>query len=582
MNKTLQTLLLISLFVIGCQQQAPTISNEVKENIRIRVDEGINNGIIVGVINSKGSTFFSYGYKSYQNKEPIDRNSVFEIASISKTFTGIMLADMVHQKVLSLNDPLQSILPEGVNAPTKNLDTIRLIHLANHTSGLPRMPSNFNYTSLVNPFANYTEKQSYEFLNNYDLTGTIGKQYEYSNYGFGLLGHRLADLNGMNYNELLQAKICEPLKLYNTNTIFTPDMKANLAKGHKLGVEIGNWDYQSCFAGAGGIRSTAKDMLKYLAYNMGLESCDISEAIKTSHINSREKGEMPSIGLGWQLKELDSTQIVWHDGETGGYRSFIGFVKNRDKGVVVLTNSNTDINDIGFHLLDPRSDLNKPKPSIGMVLRNIISKQGIHGLEKYYFDLRNLKKDEHEFDENELHMLGTLYLDQNDVSKALAVFQINKAAFPNSSDALYDYGKALTLNNKHEEAIIAFKKSVELHTGNMASLMMLEKLGVNSNLSERIVIEDSVLESYIGKYELLTGLVLEVVKENNQLSTKAKGKSEHLIYPKSKKVFYYKSLPAQITFNPNEKGVVTSLTFIQEGEEIIAKRIEDHQSSRRP
>ncbi len=564
---------------MGCQQQASIISNEVKENIKRRVDKRINTGIVVGVINSKGSTFFSYGYKSYQNQEPIDENSVFEIASISKIFTGIMLADMVQSGALSLNDPLQNILPEGVIAPTNNMDTIRLIHLANHTSALPRMPANFDYSSFVNPFANYTEEQSYEFLNNYELVGSIGEQYEYSNYGFGLLGHCLAAQNGMTYNDLLLTTVCEPMKLNNTNTVFTPNMLANLGKGHKLGVEIGNWDYKSCFAGAAGIRSTAKDMLTFLSYNMGLEACDLTDALMLSHMNTRVDGETPSIGLGWQIDELDSMQIVWHDGETGGYRSFIGFVKNGDKGVVVLTNSNADINDVGFHLLNPLSPLNKPKPSIGTELREVASQIGIQELDKYYYELRKTKQDEFEFSENELHMLGNLYLDEDDLTKALAVFKINSDAFPNSSDAFYDYGKALTRNHDSTEAIRAFKKSVELYSGNTASLSELEKLGVGTELYREITVQDSVLEKYIGKYELLPGLVLEVIKESNQLKTQATGKSEHLIYPKSKTIFYYKSLPAQITFNISKDGTVNSLTFIQKGEKLVAKRINDHQQA---
>ena len=564
---------------MGCQQQAPTIYNEVKENIKRRVDKGINTGIVVGVINSEGSTFFSYGYKSNQNQEPIDENSVFEIASISKTFTGIMLADLVQSGALSLNDPLQSILPKGVIAPTNNLDTIRLINLANHTSGLPRMPANFDYSCLVNPFADYTEEQLYEFLNQYELTGNIGEQYEYSNYGFGLLGHCLAAKRGMTYNDLLLNTVCEPMKLNDTNTKFTLNMLANLAKGHKLGVEIGNWDYQSCFAGAAGIRSSAKDMLTYLSYNMGLEVCDLSDALTLSHINTREEGETPSIGLGWQINELDSMQIVWHDGETGGYRSFIGFAKNEDKGVVVLTNSNADINDIGFHLLNPSSILNKPKPSIGTELRKIVNQQGIQGLEKSYHELKRQKKDEFEFGENELSMLGNLYLDEDDVTIALAVFRINSEAFPNSSDAFYDYGKALIRNSEPKEAIIAFQKSVELYSGNTASLSELEKLGVSTDLYGEITVEDSILEKYIGKYELLPGLVLEVIKESNQLKTQATGKPEHLIYPKSTTTFYYKSLPAQITFNISKDGIVNSLTFIQEGEKLNAKKINDHQQT---
>jgi len=309
-----------------CEAQETTISEEVKENIISRVENEINTGIVVGVITSDGTTFYSYGVKSLKSKEVVDENSVFEIGSISKTFTGILLADMVIKGELNLDDPLQNLLPDGITAPTRNGKSIKLFHLSNHTSSLPRLPDNMTPANPANPYADYSEKQLYDFLNGYELTRDIGSKYEYSNYAAGLLGHVLTSKRKLTYEELMVEVIAKPLGMENTRVVFTSQMKENLAMGHSNGVEVENWNLTT-LAGAGAIRSTADDMLKYLAANMGIEKSSLYSAMQLSHKNSRSEGSNPIVGLGWHTMVREELEIVWHNGGTGGYRTFAGFVK---------------------------------------------------------------------------------------------------------------------------------------------------------------------------------------------------------------------------------------------------------------
>ncbi|MTI32522.1 serine hydrolase [Xanthovirga aplysinae] len=559
-----------------CEAQKPTIPHEVKENIKKRVENGINAGIVVGVINSEGTTFYSYGVKSMKSKEAVDENSVFQIASLSKTFTGILLADLVVKNELNLDDPLQTLLPKGINAPTRNGHSIKLIHLANHTSSLPNLPRNFNMTNLINPYANYSEKLMYEFLNNHELTRDIGSEYEYSNYGMGLLGHLLATRYEMNYEEYLSDVILKPLGLENTSTVFSPQMKMNLAKGHKIGVEVENWDYLSSFAGAAGIRSTPTEMLNYLGFNMGLKGSDLYSAMELSHENTRREESNPLVGLGWRIRTLDDKEILWHYGESGGYCAFLGFIKGGDKGVVVLTNSYAGVTDIGMHLLDATSPLVHPKPPIGSKLRKIIGSQGFEEAQKHYWKLRESQSDNFNFGEKQLNMLGDLYLWNKEIENALSVFELNIEAFPNSFYAYDRYGEALLQQKDTAKAIAAFQKSIELYPENFSGIKMLKSLGVDTEgLMVPVVLEDEILQSYVGDYELFPGLVLTVSKHGNQLKTKAPGKAEYSIYPKSNNVFYYKALAAQITFNRDDKGEVKSVTLVQEGEEFVGKKLKD-------
>jgi len=558
-----------------CQAQDTMISKEVKDNIKSRVENAINTGIVVGVISSNDITYYSYGVKSLETNDVVDENSVFEIGSISKTFTGILLAEMVIKGDLNLDDPLQSLLPDGVTAPTKNGETIKLFQLSNHTSSLPRLPDNMSPANPANPYADYSEKQLYDFLNGYELTRDIGSKYEYSNYAAGLLGHVLASKRKMTYEELMVDVIAKPLGMENTRVVFTHQMKKNLAMGHSNGLEVENWDLPTV-AGAGAIRSTAVDMLKYLAANMGIEKSSLYPAMQLAHKNSRSEDSNPIVGLGWHTMEQDGVQIIWHNGGTGGYRTFAGFIKGGDKGVVVLSNSDAGVDDIGIHLLQPTAALNNPKPSIATKLKNIFEDEDIETATKAYWELKKNQADDYNFGENELNNLGYTFLGKEEVEKALAVFKINVQAYPNSSNVYDSYGEALMKNNENENAIANYKKSIELNPGNSNGIEMLKKLGVDTaNLTKEITVKDAILESYVGKYELAPGFVINVTKDGEQMKAQATGQGQFEIYPKSENVFYLKVVEAQITFNLNENGKVESMTLLQGGQETTGLKLEE-------
>lgn len=557
-----------------CQAQ-PEITDTVKTNIKSRVNNGVNTGIVVGLIDADGSNYYHYGVKSLKTNEPVDENSIFEIGSISKTFTGILLADRVMKNKMALDDPLQKYLPKGVTAPTRNGEVIRLVNMANHTSSLPRMPSNFNPANPANPFADYYEEQLYGFLQNYELPRDIGTEYEYSNYAMGLLGHILALQNKMSYEELLTNIITEPLKLKNTGIRLSPNMKKNLAKGHSGDVEVENWDLTT-LAGAGAIRSNAVDMLKFLAFNMGIEKTQLYPAMQLSHMNSRKEGEEPIVGLGWHTMVFDNTEIIWHNGGTGGYRTFAGFIKGGNKGVVVLSNTNVGVDDIGIHVLHPESPMTEIKPSIAAKIKDVIEKQGLNAGLKTYSDLKKNNASEYDFTEKELNRLGYQYLRGAEIEKALAIFKLNTEEFPNSSNVFDSYGEALKKKGDKEKAIENYRKSIELNPGNQNAMAMLKELGVNTDeLIEEVTVEEKILETYLGKYELAPNFILTVSRDGSQLKAQATGQPEFPVYPKSENVFYLKVVEAQLTFNKNDGGTVDSVTLHQNGQVITGKRLDE-------
>ncbi|MDH3733271.1 MAG: serine hydrolase [Gemmatimonadota bacterium] len=326
------------------------------EIIEARVDEGRATGIVVGVVEADGTRrVVAYG-EAGPGARPLGPQSVFEIGSISKAFTGILLAEMAGRGEVRLEAPIQAYAHEGVTIPSRDGRDITFIDLATHRSSLPRLPANMTPADGSNPYADYTVDQMHEFLSGHSLTRDIGSQYEYSNLAVGLLGHLLAATADMEYEGLLRDRILGPLGMDMTGIELTPEMLEWLALGHAEGRPVSNWDLPT-LAGAGAIRSNVGDMLTFLEANIGEPTSELEEAMRVSHQSLMEAGGGNDVALNWHILKLEDDRVIWHNGGTGGYRTFAGFDPEREVGVVVLTNSNEGADDIGFHLLNDRIPL---------------------------------------------------------------------------------------------------------------------------------------------------------------------------------------------------------------------------------
>lgn len=332
--------------------QGPVIPADVQESVRARIREGISVGMVVALVDSSGVTYFAHGTRAVNESAPVDEHSVYEIGSITKAFTGVLLAQMALHGDLQLDDPIERYLPD-VGVPSRGRE-ITLRDLATHTSGLPRLPDNLTPADPSNPYADYTVEQLHTFLGSHTLRRSAGAEYEYSNLGMGLLGYILARRSGMSYEALLRERILDPLGMMSTAITLTPEMEAHLARGHSGGRVVSNWDIPT-LAGAGGLRSTAADMVTFLQANIGLIETPLRGPMDRSHAD--DPGIAGPVGLGWHVSEEHVIRIVWHNGGTGGYRTFAGFDPAKRRGAVVLSNSDVSADDIGFHLLDPAREL---------------------------------------------------------------------------------------------------------------------------------------------------------------------------------------------------------------------------------
>ncbi len=361
---------LVTMFLLGVlpllAQSSPLFPTDaqIRDLLVERIDKQHQSvGIVVGVVDSTGRRVISYGNLNADDKRTLNGDTLFEIGSVTKVFTSLLLADMVQRGDVALTDPVSKYLPAAVKVPERNGRQITLQDLATHTSGLPRLPSNLSPKDPANPYADYTVDQLYQFLSGYQLTRDIGSQYEYSNLGGGLLGHALARRAGMDYEKLVRTRVCEPLGMKSTAITLTDDMKSRFAIGHDATMQpVAYWDLPT-LAGAGGLRSTANDMLTFVAANLGYVKSPLAPAMAAMLAVRRPTG-VPDleIALGWHILTRDGHEIVWHNGGTGGFRSFIAFEKKTSAGVVVLSNASTraGVDDLGQHLLNANVPLYQP------------------------------------------------------------------------------------------------------------------------------------------------------------------------------------------------------------------------------
>lgn len=327
-------------------------------------------GLMVVTIADDARDITGFGrVKLDSDSSPPDAETVFELGSLSKVFTGILLAESVNRVDLSLQATVASLLPEFSDASASQAASITLEQLVTHTSGLPRMPAGtFRPSALWNvliagdSYHHYTEADLLTLLARKASRSVPGEQFRYSNAGFGVLGHILSQRYGMEYQALIKTMIAGPLGMKDTGVALNDEQEARFAAGHRgyfrigayyLAQQAAHWNLPNCMAGAGGLRSTANDMLAFLAANMGRTTTEITPALRRSH-EILFTGDAVQIGMAWFHKTLPASgeSIIWHNGETGGFSSFLGFSADGRVGVCVLNNSARSVDQIGETILD--------------------------------------------------------------------------------------------------------------------------------------------------------------------------------------------------------------------------------------
>jgi len=340
-------------------QPLPTDS-AIRAILTARVDSGRAPGIVVGVLEGGRRRYVAYGAAG-PGRARLDEHTLFEIGSISKTFTGLLLADAVTRGEARLDQPVAELLPAGTVVPSRDGKSITLVGLSTHRSGLPRMPANFAPAVPTDPYADYDARRLYDFLASYQLPRAPGDSAEYSNLGVGLLGHALARRAGAaSWGALVERRVTGPLGMRETWVDVPPAARARVAAGHDPAMDTVPAWHLDALAGAGALRSTAADMLTYLAAQLDTVRGPLARAAALAHQPQASMGTGARIGLGWIATGPPDRPILMHNGGTGGFRTYAAFDPARQVAVVVLSNASVSPDDIGMHLLNPSVPLRMP------------------------------------------------------------------------------------------------------------------------------------------------------------------------------------------------------------------------------
>ncbi|MBS1553815.1 MAG: serine hydrolase [Bacteroidetes bacterium] len=334
-------------------------------------------GIAVAIYENGKTTYLTFGLANIETNEAVTSKTLFEIGSITKTFTCTAFANAVVKNEMGLEDNAQNYLPANVILPQKNGKQITLLHLASARSGLPRMPGNFSPADPRNPYVDYTEKELFNYLSNVELNAEPGAQYEYSNLGMGLLGYITAKKKGVSYSKLIKETILSPLDMKQT---FISGERTDklLAAGYtdKTNMKAWTWTDQSVLTGAGGIISNVEDMMKYLVAQFNTTNPMLKKTFELARQERAAAGNLTyQIGLGWHLADH---KYIWHNGGTGGFRSFAGFDPESERAIVILTNSTNGADDLGFHWLNSVYPLKTLKKSITLEPAKLKEYEGVY------------------------------------------------------------------------------------------------------------------------------------------------------------------------------------------------------------
>ncbi len=515
-------------------------------------------GMVVGVIDAKGPRVVAHGASDVSGGRPVDGETLFEIGSVTKVFTSLLLADMVQRGEVKLDDPVVAHLPPGTVVPSRNGKAITLIDLATHTSGLPRLPSNMAMKDPLNPYADYTAAQLDAFLRDYVLTRDVGATYEYSNLGAGLLGRALAYRAGGDYETVLRKRVLTPLGMNSTAITLSPTQTARFSTGHTADLKpTPHWTIPT-LAGAGSLRSTADDLLKLVAAELGYVDTPLKAAMAEQLVPRRPAGNGAiQVALGWHVWPTPEGEIVTHTGATMGFHSFVAFNRQTGLGVVVLSNTAglLGVDDIGLHLMTGSPLKTAPKTRVAVPLAAAVFDKLVGRYVMAPGVEMSIRRD------------GERMLGQLTGQQAVEIFAESPTTF---------FLKVV-------DAQLTFTVDAE-GRGTTVTLHQYGRNTTGQRLAEGAVppsppppakvatLSSAQLDALTGRYALAPGVVITVTRKDQGLFAQLTGQPIFEVFPESPTKVVWTVVPASATFTLGTDGKAISLTLHQGGRDLPAPR----------
>jgi CubicO group peptidase (beta-lactamase class C family) len=568
----LTTTLLMTILFLGCGKELQNdviVKNTLIDSLMTFCNEnGMFNGTILVSENGTITYKNALGMADKDNSAPLTTDTHFYLASVSKQFTTMAVMILKEQGALTYEDKLSDFFPEF----PAYAEDITLRHMMNHTSGIP------DHYGLNAYKKGLTNDDVFELLVQQEkLDFNPGDRYSYSNGGYVLLSMIVEKVSGMPFHDFMNQHIFDPLQMSHT---LVYDKSGPTVKNRAVGfnsMDVKD-DYEIFTTGAGGMYSCIDDLFKWdqALYTEKLVSKEtLNEAFSPVILNN---GETSNYGFGWGLNRSDGKLVVGHSGGMNGFRTFLRRYVDDGTAYVLLTNNGDgvamgQINQGLDHILKGK-EFNLPMIPIANKMKKMIQEEGVtKAIEKIKVIL-NENSDQVILEEGQLNAIGYELLNSKKIDEALSIFEFNIELNPNASNPYDSYGEGLLIKGDTLNSIKNYKKSVHLNPNNTNGIDVLNGLGLTAEeIMPQIEIPISQLESYTGTYQLDMGLKLTISNEGNRMFIFPSGQSKSEIFPASETRFYSKIVNAQITFNIDEDGSVSSFTLHQNGDN-IAKRIE--------
>ncbi|MCO6163497.1 serine hydrolase domain-containing protein [Flavobacterium sp. NRK F7] len=450
-------LITLLLMVFTGSLLGQTLTNELQQEIQRRVSLQINPSIAIGVLLPDNTTqFYNFGSINESNKQP-DSLTLYEIGSVTKTFTATLTS-------IHLKDALHTFLPEYFSKiKNPRLDSIAIFNIRNHTAGLPRLSNQFTPKNWSDPFHGYSNAILEAELR--QLQTDTSYTWRYSNLGYSILGRTLELATHKSY-ETLMGNLLETIGMKNTLLQVPQQQLDNFAQPTNIGTTNSHWHFTGPSRYAGGLVSNTQDLLLYLKYQK-----ETNPLFLPNLLNQLIPTGVPNLGKdklfykeGWFVLTPDeTTQIVLHNGGTGGYISFIGFNKKTQVGVVVLSNSVTVVDDLGIAILHPSFSLFHPERTIAYELAAAIDNGDTMELfEKY----NKFKKENYPQNIIDIYWLERFHFGKGNYRISNQLSAIMMQELPDDWEVYDIRGQNLEQLAKYDEAITAYEKAYTMHSEN--------------------------------------------------------------------------------------------------------------------
>ncbi len=536
------TALLFTLFVM-----IPLAAAKPPSDVQTRLDDWIKGqpgGVAVAWVDADGTAFFQAGEFAKNDPHPITPDTQFEIGSVTKVFTALLLAESERLGKVSRNDPAAKYLLPPSDPDQAALAKITLLSLTTHTSGLPRLPANIGKNPDANPdpYAAYDRAMLVEALRKHGPVAPANSSMAYSNFGAAVLGEALAAAWGTTYADALQTHVLTPLGMTSTSLgLVGSPPPIDLAPGHAGKRRVPNWTFQA-FAPAGAMRSSTRDMAIFLsaclAKNASPLRADIEATLQPQH---KADGIGGHIGMGWLLTDEAGNPVAWHNGGTAGSHAFIAFSQRTGAGIAILANVQSASEELGFSLLGAKPPQPKNEPVNG----------------------------------------AAGYVGRYPLSPAFAI-NITEAdgALRGQATGQPSFGMRLVAPDRFAIIGVPAEISFERGADGKVTALVLHQNGIDQRAPrgellpppKEIAVPVETLREYVGNYPLAPQFILTVTETDGALFAQAAGQGKNPVFASGKDEFFYKAVDAQITFQRDAAGKVIGLTLHQNGRDMPAKK----------